>query len=272
MSDVRCIGFDIALNHGAAVELVNGELGRFRYYTDSAGAAARSKEHGTRLMVPSDIKDRQQRQMIRLAQIEHWIDKEVLIPWAPGFVGIEDYAIRVEHQAHYMGEIGGIARILVWFRGIPLRLHDPISVKMYATHDGTAQKDAVERAVKEQWGIDFGKFNPPMNERSKKVNRQTSEDLADATAVAKLVWAEYQIRQGHLQMKDLGHVKKIQVFNRVTKTYPINLLGREWIQNPKGAPTPHGSLRERIEREIKRLNKRAPLVSNLLKGLLADGT
>lgn len=276
----RVIGFDLALNHGAAVELDDGVPVWWRYYTDIASSAERGKEHATRLQLPPSAKERQQRQMLRLAQIEHWIDKEVLVPRAPDFAGIEDYAIRAEQGAHYMGEVGGVARLLLWFRGIPFRLHDPISVKMYATHDGTAQKDAVERAMTERYpDVDFARYNPPKstkpNKRGKipKENRQTSEDLADALAVAELVWVECQLRSGIIQMKDLDHPKKIQVFNRITKTYPVSLLGREWIQNPKGAPTPHGGLRTRIESAIKRAQGAGAMrTARMLKELLADGT
>lgn len=268
----RIIGFDLALNHGAAVELEDGKVSWFAYYTDIAGAAERSKQ-ATRLVLPSSIKDRQARQMLRLAQIEHWVDKDVLVSRAPDFAGVEDYAIRAEQGAHYMGEAGGIVRILLWFRGIPFRLHDPISVKMYATTDGTAQKDAVERAMAERYpDADFSKFNPPLNKRSGKINRQTSEDLADAAAVAELVWVEVQLREGAITTADLDHPKRIQVFNRVTKTYPINILGREWIQNPKGAPTPHGSLRERVEAKIVLAEAAgAGRTARMLKELLADG-
>jgi Holliday junction resolvasome RuvABC endonuclease subunit len=209
--------------------------------------------------------------MARLAWIENWLDKTCLIPHPPDYAGVEDYAIRVEQGAHYMGEVGGIIRILLWFRGIPFRLSDPISVKMFATHDGTAQKDLVEECVKERWGVDFSEFNPPAHKKTGKVNRTTSEDLCDAYSVAMLTWTEYRLRTGQITTADLGHEKEIRVFNRVTKTYPTSLLGREWIQNPGGSKTPHGGLRERIESKIKALEGKAPGAAKMLKELLQDG-
>jgi Holliday junction resolvasome RuvABC endonuclease subunit len=266
---VKVIGLDIALNHGAAIELTDGKLSNWWFYTDMAGVADKGKKRATRLQL--NVKDRQHRQMTRLAQVEHWLDKTILVPNRPDYVGVEDYAIRAEQGAHYIGEIGGIARILLWFRGIPFRLHDPTSVKMFATHDGTAQKDAIERAVKSRWGADFSEVNMPKPPRAKKQNRVTSEDLADAFAIAKLVSTEYAIRSGDMTTKDLEHDKERRVFNRVTKTYPTSLLDREWIQNPSlGAPTPHGALRKRIEAEIARVSHK-PQLANYLKGLLKDG-
>jgi len=234
----KVLGMDIALNHGAAVELTDGELSNFWYWTDIAGAAARSKR-GERLPIQQmdRSKDKHVRGMIRLAWIEHYLDKRVLMRTDAAYVGIEDYALRAEQGAHQMGEAGGIARILCWFRGFKIRLPDPTTVKMFGAHDGTCHKDAIERAVQERWGADFSPLNPPPA-KSGKVNTQTSEDLADAYVVAQLVWTEVQLRAGKLRMDDL-HPKEIQVFNRTTKTYPINLLSREWIENPDGVPTPH---------------------------------
>lgn len=231
-------GWDISLNHGAVVQLRDGELDGLWYYTDVAGSADRSKANGFRTPVRGK-QDRQTAQMLRLAWIENWLDKNILVATRPDFVGIEDYAIRAEQGAHYLGEVGGVARLLCWFRGVRFRLHDPISAKMFATWDGTAQKDLVESKVKARWGEDFGKFNQPPPKRGKQ-SRRTSEDLADGYALAQLVRTEARLRAGEIQLTDLEHDKERQVFIRTTKTYPVSLLGREWLQNPAGAPTPHG--------------------------------
>lgn len=238
-------GWDISLNHGAMVELVDGTLANFWYYTTLAGSASKSKR-GTRLPPEFEkIKDRHVRMMHRLAWLEHFMDKQVLMPSKPQYVGIEDYAIRAEQGAHYLGEVGGIARILCWFRGVKMRLHDPTSVKMYTAHDGTCQKDEIRRAVLKRWDTDFSHLDQPQAQPTKKTpnpkrNRTTSEDLSDAYAIAQMVWVEVRIRRGDLQLKEL-HEKEVRVFNRLTKAYKVSLLDREWIQNPSGGTkTPHG--------------------------------
>lgn len=231
-TDVVIQGWDISLNHGAVVQIRNGELDTFWYYTDKAGSAARSPRHGKRLVMDSKA-DRHTRSVARLAWISNWLRTTALsalndgTEMLPDYVGLEDYAIRAEQGAHYLGEIGGIARLLLWQSGLHFRLHDPVSVKMYTTHDGTAQKDSIEESVRERWNIDFSDFNQPRQIEGQRQNRQTSEDLADAFAIAQLVWTEVQLRSGVLVMSDLHH-KEIQVFNRVTKTNPESLLTREW--------------------------------------------
>jgi len=111
---------------------------------------------------------------------------------------------------------------------------------MFAAHDGTAQKDSIERAVSDRWSADFSKYNQPRANPTKKnpkpkQDRSTSEDLADAFAIAKIVNVEVLLRSGNAMLKDL-HKKEIQVFNRVTKTYPVSLLDREFIFNEEPPP------------------------------------
>lgn len=224
---------DLALNHGAGVILVGGRLADFWFLTDLAGSAKRSAEHGTRLVFPKS-EDKLQESMDRLLIWRAYLRRH-LRESRPEYVGIEDYALEGgAHGGHYKGELGGLARAEVLDVGAGLRLHDPGSVKMFATYNGNADKTWVAAAVKERWGADFSEFDPPRGKSTKKNpkgtdNHQTSEDLCDAYAVARLVWTEVLLRAGKLRLDEL-HKKEIQVFNRVTKSYPVNLLGREWIR------------------------------------------
>jgi Holliday junction resolvasome RuvABC endonuclease subunit len=216
-------GWDVSLNHAAMVELTDGKLTDFRYVTDKAGDAAASKKRGARINVDrmrnAHGKDRHRWMMARLLEMTNH-----LRAWAssmPEFVGVEDYAIGAEQGAHYLGEIGGQARKVLWELGIPFRLHDPTSVKMFVTHDGTAPKEEIQLSVLERWGVDFSQFNKVKGE-------QTSEDLADAFGIAMMVWMEVQLRRGIIRLSDF-HEKEIRVFNRVTKTNPVSLLERDWV-------------------------------------------
>jgi len=223
-------GWDLSLRHGGFVELADGELQQFWYVTDIVGSAKKS-ERGTLLKDPK-VKDNQQWNVQRLIWWKRYLG--LLVSFRrPHFLGIEDYALGAAQGAHYIGELGGIAKIVSKEAGVKLRLHDPLSIKMFATHNGHADKAWMEAAVKERWGVDFSEFNPQKAKKTKKnpkgiPTRQTSEDLADAFAIAKLVWTEVRLRRGDLVMSEL-HEKEVQVFNRVTKMYPLSLLSREWI-------------------------------------------
>lgn len=228
---VRAQGWDISLNHGAIVQLCDGELDGFWYYTDKAGSAARSKR-GERLELPTPTRqpDKHVRSAMRLDWVSHWIER-VGLATAPGFAALEDYAIGADQGAHYLGEVGGQARRLLWSYGVRYRLHDPIAVKLFVAHDGTAQKDLIERCVFERWGADFSGCNAKSTPRGKQ-SRQTSEDLADAYGLAQMAWTEYRLRKGLIALSSL-HEKEIQVFNRATKAFPVSVLGREWIRNQR---------------------------------------
>ena len=232
-------GWDISLNHGAIVQLRDGKLDDFWFYSDKAGSVARSKKHGARVELPTTTRqpDRQVRSIIRLDWVSRWIERTAFAT-PVGYVGLEDYAIGADQGAHYLGEIGGQARRLMWAHGVRYRLHDPIAVKLFVAHDATAQKDLIERSVFERWGADFGACNATSSGRGKP-SRQTSEDLADAFGLAQMIWTEYRLRKGLIRLSSL-HVKEIQVFNRATKAFPVNVLGREWIRNPRG---PYGPSR-----------------------------
>lgn len=231
----KVLGMDISMNHGAIVELTGDKLTNFWYYTEYAGSAAKSKKRGFRLDPEIlKIKDKHAKGMKRLVWVEDFIGT-VLSASNAEFAGIEDYAIRAEQGAHYLGEVGAVARLQCWHNGVKFRLHDPTTVKMFAAHDGTCAKDAVCRAVVDRWGVDFEPLDQPPPQPTSKVpnpkqNRQTSEDLSDAYVIARMVLVEAQLRMGEINMSDL-HEKEIRVFNRTTKTYPVNLLDREWICN-----------------------------------------
>lgn len=228
-SNFRIVGVDAALNHTAVVLLIDGKLKDYAYYTKNAGAAKQSRR-GSRLVLRT-IKppDMQMTQMSRLEWVDDWFES-VFARMRPTHVFLEDYALDAR-SGHYTGELGGLIRMRCFRSGYKLRLHDPLSVKMFVAENGHAQKDEIEAAVKEKWGIDFSKLNPPAK-GGKVQNREVSQDMCDAFGLAMLGQAELKLRFGETNIKSFSP-KQIQVFNRVTKLYPTNLLGREFIEKDK---------------------------------------
>jgi Holliday junction resolvasome RuvABC endonuclease subunit len=222
---IKVLGCDISLNHAGFVLLEDGDLVDVRYFTNIVGSANRSK-CGTRLP-KFKTQDKQIKSMQRLVWIRDYI-KNTILTLGANYIGIEDYALSESQGSHQLGEIGGIVRSMIFDYGVPMRLHDPFSIKMFVAHNGLAKKDQMESCVLDRWGVDFSDYNAPLSARSKKQNRQTSEDLTDAFSIAQLVWVEYLLRNGDMLMKNL-HEKEVRVFNRITKAYPVNLLDRHWI-------------------------------------------
>lgn len=225
MSGIRVQGWDLALNHAGFVELTDGELTNFWYVTDHKGAVAKGKGRAEHIPLPK-TRDKHEKQIVRLAFFRRYIHR-LLATSRPHYVGVEDYAMDMGTMAHLKGELGGIARDALAAHGIPFRLHDPGSIKMFTAYNGTASKEEMVEAVEARWAPGFGRFNPSPK------NTVIEEDLCDAMAVAKLVWTEVQLRAGEITLKDLEHPKEIQVFNRVTKAHPENLLARDWLMLPE---------------------------------------
>jgi Holliday junction resolvasome RuvABC endonuclease subunit len=217
-----CFGIDVSINHGAVVCLQdNGALFDYWFMADKRAIANKSAKHG------EYIKKLKNPEIHAVHRLECWEAFFFSLPIDHNdYAGIEDYAYQASQGAHQIGEVGGIARKACWDDGARIRLHDPPSIKMFATHDGTADKKEMVREVLQRW--------PETKEFCKYThlkNKTITEDLIDAYVIAKLVCVEVQLRNGSMKLSDL-HEKEVQVFNRVTKRYPNNLLDREWIQKP----------------------------------------
>lgn len=226
-------GWDLSLNHSGFVELKNGELSRWWFVTDNPKSVRECPDHGMLLGMPKEM-GKEEWGFHRLNWWATFFKQFFNALPSPHFVGVEDYAYADGMRAHQIGELGGQARLALYSSDNGFRLYDPHSIKMFASFNGAAQKPEIESAVRTRWGVDFSCANPPRGKPSAKhpegkENRQTSEDLCDAFSIAKLVWTEYQLRNGLIEISDL-HPKEIQVFNRTTKAYPVNLLGREWLE------------------------------------------
>jgi len=222
---VRTLGIDISLNHGALFLLLNGEMLDFRFVTDRktiVEKTSKSRAHGIYLSA-AKLKDKQQRDVLRACFWYSYLE-QALRDMAPNYIAIEDYAYRAPQSAYHLGEVGGAARILAWRSRARFRLHDPASLKMFAVHSGNANAQETMRGILARWPKledAIGKFKDGKDER-------TVEDLCDAYALAKFVWLEVLLRNGRKKLSKL-HPKEIQVFNRCTSRYPMNILARDWL-------------------------------------------
>lgn len=216
----RILGIDLSLNHAGLVML--NDLGRvvwYQYVTDKSTRGAKRRFANAVHMNVKKTKDRQQMNAARLwwwsQHIRHTLKEQI-----PDYVGIEDYAIRAQsNSAYQIGELGGLVRLSALECGAMLRTHDPLSVKMYTTLMGNAKPAEVAEHV-------MSRYAAPSDWRNFK--EEALFDLCVAYAVARMVLDELKVRQGHLDLRDLED-KQRQVFNRITKSYPVNLLSREFI-------------------------------------------
>ena len=229
----RFWGVDISLNHAAFVELdVNGKMKWFRYIIDTAKNAVAT--HGGIHMPIKKPKggDPDAFQMARLLWWKSTINAllvERTIEAVPALasytlhVAVEDYAPMTEGNAEYKGELGSIVRLEVLEAGAKLRLHEPMTVKMFVAHNGGATPEDVADAAQERW---------PESELFRVLPLGGSGagqlDCFTAYGLAQMCLIEWRLRKGKISLESL-HDKERQAFARVTKRQPVNLLGRDWL-------------------------------------------
>lgn len=230
---LRVVGMDLSLLHGAVVALDEAGGCEFWYYTERAGTAERHKNASR---IPPIIlkQELHLRNVLRLVWVRAWL-KTVLRISAPFAVALEDYAYAADQGSHQLGELGGVARLSCWDLKVRLRLHSPGTIKMFGADNGSADKGAVKDGVRRKWGADFDRYDAPAKPGAKKQDTSISEDLTDAYVLARMVLAEARIRAGTMMLSELGSDKERQAFLRTTPTYPINVLGREWVALPADA-------------------------------------
>ena len=70
-------------------------------------------------------------------------------------VVIEDYAFARANQAHQIGELGGVLRVMFHELGLNVLKVAPSAVKKFATGKGVASKEQMAVAVYKRWGKEF---------------------------------------------------------------------------------------------------------------------
>jgi len=145
------------------------------------------------------------------------------------YVAFEGYAYSAMGQVFDIAEATASVKIGLFDSDIPFRIYDISSIKMFATTNGNADKISMEEEY-EKLGVDE-KFNLsflPMVHEKKSGNPK--DNIVDAFFVCKLLHTEMKLRHGRMTLKDLDHPKKIGLFNRVTKSNPVNILDTEFIK------------------------------------------
>jgi len=145
---------------------------------------------------------------------------------------IEGYAINMgsknTNRLLQIAELTGTLKDFIYRCSGMMRIHDPLTVKLFACH-GKATKLEMRKAA-----VFDGLVLPDNLFTMKKVKGKGEDldgpgtDVVDAYWLGKMVVTEMKLRHGLILMSDLPE-NQIRVFNRVTKTYPVNILARPFI-------------------------------------------
>jgi Holliday junction resolvasome RuvABC endonuclease subunit len=139
-------------------------------------------------------------------------------------IAIEDYAFGASGNNFDIGEFIGYVKTKTYENQKAIRLYDPNSIKKFAAGKGNADKISMYQA--------FIKVEPDMLSDYPAPNKGSgvnpTSDIVDAYWIAQLLRLELQLRKGHVMLNSLSE-EAISIFNRCTKSNPINLLDREFI-------------------------------------------
>ena len=152
------------------------------------------------------------------------------------YVCLEGYAYSANTRSSYeIAEFIGCVKNWLYRYNVKLRIHDPLSVKMFATGGAKClKKDMVLAAQDSGFKISDALIKKTTKTISiMKIKEEVEEydgpgtDLADAYWLARMLRTEILVREGKIMLENLSDGKR-RVFLRVSKAYPINLLDREF--------------------------------------------
>ncbi len=141
-------------------------------------------------------------------------------------IALEDYAYGATGRGMFeVVEISGLLRNHLWREDIPLRMIDPMSMQMWALKGGCTKLDRIQAAEKAGYKIPETLYT----QKAKKGDVDgPGTDLADAYWLADMLRVEVLVRLGKVTLAELNQRQR-DIFNRVTKAYPVNLLNRPFV-------------------------------------------
>jgi len=228
------LGCDVSLEHcGFCFLNEDGKLLNYLYFTNNKKEWLADVSHsiflGLKREKDENLECYRVKRLSKITEKFQTILDEIYKETRVYFV-VEDYAYGAQSTALcQIAEFTGIVKNKMYDFGGYIRLYDPISTKFFSTGKGNATK--TEMLAKAKENEDFI-CNAPFKVVHKKEKPDDIDgpltDVVDSYFLAKLVWTELKLRSGEIELKNLPEYQ-VLTFNRVTKSYPINILARDFI-------------------------------------------
>jgi hypothetical protein len=150
------------------------------------------------------------------------------------YVAIEDYSFGSSSSglSYHIGEFTGQIKRKLYYQPVTtdiphnqytkIRLYDIVNLKIFATGSGNALKPEIRDYYDK---ITDNKII--FNDKMPRDDSPTS-DIIDAYYLMKMLQTELKLRKGLIQFRDLSE-NVIRIFNRTTKSEPVNLLDRPFL-------------------------------------------
>jgi len=236
---MRIFGLDISLDHGGMVVLdICGKVFDYCFFTDIKNYAKVDPDH---LILLSKKKKEEPKETFRLRRLNEYLNglwdlqRRVKISWNSSlyYFSIEGYSYASQSTSIcQIAELTGYLKHMIFEGGGYIRIHDPLTVKLFSTGKGNCtKKEVVEKA------LPYFKISEGLIKRKvvKKEDKKVEEfngpstDLADAYFLARMLYTELMLRKGTLTLDKLSENER-RIFLRTTKAHPVNLLDRPFIR------------------------------------------
>jgi len=234
---MKIFGLDISLDHSGLVVLdSDGTIFNYNYFTTVKKLAEVDPDHS--VLLSKKGKD-ESKDIFRLRRMSECLSKFLeferrtsITP--PIYFSIEGYSYASKTTSIcQIAELTGYLKHMIFEGEGYIRIHDPLSVKLFAVGKGNCmKKDVVEKALLE-FDIPEGLIKKKQIKK-KGMDKKIEEfdgactDLSDAYFLARMVYRELQLRSGEVTLKQLDEGER-KIFLRVSKAYPVNLLDRSFI-------------------------------------------
>jgi len=243
---MRIYGLDISLDHGGLVVLNgDGEVLDYAYITNVKKGSEIDPKHS--ILLSKRGKD-ESKETFRLRRMDEYLKSisdflkfRDLPP--ESVVGQQYYSIEGYSYASQSTSICQIAELTGYLKHIlfenygKIRVHDPLSVKLFATNKGNASKrDVIEQALL-AFDIPEGLIKKKTVKKKGKTTLPPAQwwedydgaatDIADAYFLARMLCLELAVRSGEVLLSNLKENER-RIFLRVTKAFPVNLLDRDF--------------------------------------------
>lgn len=233
---MRIFGLDISLDHGGVVVLdESGEVVDYRYLTKVKKMADVDPDHS--IFLTKQGKD-ESKDIFRLRRMAEYLGGILNIQPTMCihqlYFSIEGYSYASKSTSIcQIAELTGYIKQRLFLEGGMIRIHDPLTVKLFATGAGNClKKDIIKQAML--------KFDIPegLTKKKKTKKKKTGDviedldgpatDLADAYFLAMMLYTELEVRAGRIYLSQLDEGKR-RIFLRATTAYPVNILDRQFI-------------------------------------------
>lgn len=239
---MKIFGLDISLDHGGAVALnEDGSVFDYLYLTTTKKLFEVDPSHSVFLSKKGKDESKDTFRLRRMQEISSGLlkfDDRFFYKVASNlYFSIEGYSYASKSTSIcQIAELTGYLKHMIFLGGGKIRIHDPLSVKLFATGKGNASKKEVvvhsfddfpDALIQRKMIKKKGKTSLPPSQWWEEYDGPAT-DIADAYFLARMLYTELKLRSGKLTLDKLPENER-RIFLRVTKAYPINLLDRSFI-------------------------------------------